>query len=219
MLYPPSALDGNQVLQHAFDDAQQCLRVCIVDGTSGPGGGIEVIIDHTEDSIRLGDGTSFFTSTADSGNLGLDVNVILPIKIEDSDGDELAINADGSINVSSTVLPSGVVIRHAYNEVTNVASGIETNIASYVAAVGKTTYLQKVTSTGDCIGQIKVKVDGIAIDSQRTSYATEYNTKHQFDGESNPGYVVSAGQTVTVTILQTQSAVNEYEARITLIEV
>lgn len=82
--YSISPLDGNQVLQHAFDDAKQCLRVCIVDGTVGTGGGIEVVIDHTEDSIRLGNGTSFFTSTSENGDVALDVhisNTSLPITL------------------------------------------------------------------------------------------------------------------------------------------
>lgn len=33
----------------------------------------EVVIDHTNDSIRLGDGTDFFTSTNKGGKLGLDI--------------------------------------------------------------------------------------------------------------------------------------------------
>ena len=74
--FPPSDFDGNQVLQHAFDEAKGCLRVCVIDGSPGSGGGIEVIIDHTEDSIRLGNGVDFITSTTIGGKIGYDVNVI-----------------------------------------------------------------------------------------------------------------------------------------------
>lgn len=36
---------------------------------------IAVDLDHTEDSIRLGDGTSFFTSTSENGDIALDVHL------------------------------------------------------------------------------------------------------------------------------------------------
>lgn len=70
--------DGFQVLRSVFDVDQNCLRVCIVSGGGGPGPGgpIEVIIDHTTDSIRLGDGTNLVTTTVDGSKVGLDVNII-----------------------------------------------------------------------------------------------------------------------------------------------
>jgi hypothetical protein len=68
--------DGFQVLKSVFDPDKNCLRVCVVDGSSGGGGPIEVIIDHTTDSIRLGDGTTLTTVTTINGKSGLDVNII-----------------------------------------------------------------------------------------------------------------------------------------------
>lgn len=96
----PSGLDGNQVLQHSFIDATGELRVS---ATISPGG-TEVIIDHTNDSIRLGDGTSFLTSTTVSGDIGLDVNIInsSPIPVTAT----VNINQPGSpaiLNVSAPV--------------------------------------------------------------------------------------------------------------------
>jgi hypothetical protein len=67
--------DANQVLRSVFDVDKNCLRVCIVDGVAG-GSPLEVIIDHTTDSIRLGDGTTLFSSTAIGIKTALDVNVI-----------------------------------------------------------------------------------------------------------------------------------------------
>jgi hypothetical protein len=66
--------DAFQVLRSVFDVDKNCLRVCVVDG--GSGGPIEVIIDHTTDSIRLGDGTTLFTSTTVGSKTGLDVAII-----------------------------------------------------------------------------------------------------------------------------------------------
>lgn len=69
--------DFPQVLRSVFDVDENCLRVCIVSGSSGgPNPPFEVIIDHTNDSIRLGDGTTLFTGTTVGPKTGLDVNVI-----------------------------------------------------------------------------------------------------------------------------------------------
>lgn len=62
-LYPPSNLDSNQVLQHAFDDATQRLRV-ETDATV-IAGAMEVAIDHTTDSIKIGDGIDLLSINSD----------------------------------------------------------------------------------------------------------------------------------------------------------
>ena len=99
---------------------------------------LEVDLDHTEDSIRLGDGTSFFTSTSENGDIALDVHLsnsnievtqgTSPWVIGDGGGsitvdftrlddttdkvaigdgtNDLAINADGSVNTKSAALDS-----------------------------------------------------------------------------------------------------------------
>lgn len=69
----------------------------------------EIVISHTDDSIRLGDGTSLITATTIGPDVGLDVNVINDLNlsvshVDDSikigDGtDFLEVNSDGSINV------------------------------------------------------------------------------------------------------------------------
>lgn len=101
--------DAFQVLRSVFDVDKNCLRVCVVDGTTGGGGGFEVIIDHTNDSIRLGDGTNFISSTTVLGKIGLDVSVINDIDIrqldastdnvaiQDAGGDQLEVTDNGGI--------------------------------------------------------------------------------------------------------------------------
>jgi len=59
-------------------------------------GDLEVDLDHTEDSIRLGDGTDFFTSTTVNSDIGLDVHLI---------NEELDVNiTNASIEVTATDL-------------------------------------------------------------------------------------------------------------------
>lgn len=71
-LYPPSHLDADQVLQHAFDEDTQRLRVD--SEATLVAGAFEVAIDHTTDSIKLGDGTTL-------------VNVTLNNELKTSDND------------------------------------------------------------------------------------------------------------------------------------
>ena len=78
---------------------------------------VEVDLSHLDDSVRLGDGTNFFTSTSENGDIALDVHISnsdLDIRNLDATTDNVAISdgthtldvqADGSLNVnlSSTV--------------------------------------------------------------------------------------------------------------------
>lgn len=63
-LYPPSKLDGHQVLQHSFDDATQTLRTTATATIVTPPD-IEVNIDHVNDSIKIGDGTDLMAVNPD----------------------------------------------------------------------------------------------------------------------------------------------------------
>ncbi len=61
-------LDAFQVLRSAYDPVDNRIRVDAV--LSATIGAIDVNIDHTEDSVRLGNGASFFTSTTIASDIG-----------------------------------------------------------------------------------------------------------------------------------------------------
>jgi hypothetical protein len=74
--------------------------------------GIDVDLIHTEDSVRLGDGTSFFTSTSENGDIALDVhisNTSIAVSATDLDIRDLAFATDkvdvsgSSVSISGTV--------------------------------------------------------------------------------------------------------------------
>lgn len=67
-------LGGDNILRQVYDPPTESLKVTGV-SFDFPGG-IEVIIDHTNDSIRLGDGTNLITATTNASKVGLDVNLI-----------------------------------------------------------------------------------------------------------------------------------------------
>lgn len=98
--FRPSALDGNQVLQYAFDEPSCSLRTQATVSL----GATEVIIDHADDSIRLGDGTNLVTVTNVSGKYGLDVNLLnndFDIRDLDANQDNIAIS-DGTNSLQIT---------------------------------------------------------------------------------------------------------------------
>lgn len=75
MSAPPfTRLDAAQAVRGAFDEATGRWRVDAT-LTMGPSTQ-EVIIDHANDSIRIGDGTDLVTTTTVGGDVGLDVHVV-----------------------------------------------------------------------------------------------------------------------------------------------
>lgn len=222
-------LDAFQVLRSVYDVNNNCLRVCVVSGSTGDGGGFEVIITHTDDSIRLGDGTKLTTATSLAGKVGLDVNVINEVDIRDlnastdnvaiSDGvDQLEILPDGSINVNA--LPSSNATSvNKYGEVSSVASGIETTMITHIAVGGRKTYLQRVDSSGENIADYKVKVNGVTIDRRRTNFGDNLNAEFIFEGYLNPGLEIAVGAVVTVTVIHSRGSSADFNGKIQLLEV
>jgi len=68
-------LDFNQIFQKVYDEDAESLRVLTTAEVVLPDN-ITVDIDHTEDSIRLGDGTNLLGSTVNDGLRGLNVYVV-----------------------------------------------------------------------------------------------------------------------------------------------
>jgi hypothetical protein len=221
--------DANQVLRSVFDVEKNTLRISIVDGSSG-GGEFEVVISHINDSIRLGNGTTFFTSSAVAAKTGLDTAVINEVNIEDldaskdnvavqdADGDELEINTDGSINIQSILNPNSTGLKK-YSEITAIAAGLETTIVSHTALPGRRTFLQKVITSGDNIAKYRVKINGTTIDLQRTYFGAELNALFEFEGDMNPGLEILSGDQVTVTVFHNRTMVGDFNAKIQYLEV
>ena len=230
----PSPLDANQVLQHAFIDATGELRVS---ATLNPGGSSEVIISHTDDSIKLGDGTNLVTTTTVASDVGLDVNIInspLPITgtdldirdllstqdsvaIKDSSGTALFINPDGSLNVNSSNAQGTPV--NTYNEITSLVSSTTSTIVSYTAPVGKTTFLQKIAVDGSNIATYVVKVNGTTIDKRYTYFGGSFYAVFDFSANANNGYSLSVGDLVIVEVTHGRPSTGDFNGRIQTIEI
>lgn len=222
---PPSPLDGNQVLQHAFDDANGRLRtdatlvasdvtvdveltadndaVRIEDPDTGAHvkveadgsinvnvDDIEIDISHTTDSIRLGDGTNYITSTPAPGSKnGLDVNVLN--------------NIDISGNVDALLVG---INEYTYNEI-SIASGATMTVISQLFP---TDYkLRKVRGSGENIGVFSVKFDATGVDKYRTTY-TDFNVILDYE----TGIFIPAGTTVIVEVMNVSNTPSLFSTQI-----
>lgn len=113
----------------------------------------ELLIVHTDDSIRLGDGTNFITSTSAGSKVALDVNVI--------NYETLGI------------------IKNYYNEITSVANNTLTTILSKtMTSVGT---LKKITVSGTNIAEYKILLNSNVISKKRTFYGNSLNEEFIFD--------------------------------------
>lgn len=109
--FPYTELDYAQVIRQCFDESKDRLRVDIGANIT-LGGDLEVAIDHTEDSIALGDGTTLFTSHTVGPSTGLDVYVI---------GGSISVTVNGVLtptitNISIPLL--GVEQSHTFSSTT-----------------------------------------------------------------------------------------------------
>ena len=130
--------------------------------------------------------------------------------VEITDGvDSLAINPDGSINVNvsgSTSTP-GLTVTH--DEITSVATAVETTILTAIAPPGGIRVC-KVEVSGDTVAHYRVKLDGTTIINKR-SWWTNFNQTFDFQEFAN-GLLLTSGQVLTVTVLHDRPFLGAFEA-------
>ena len=184
-LYPRSHLDADQVLKHVYDDDNQRLRVD-AEVTATIVGAQEVVITHTDDSIKIGDGTDFLT-----------------------------INSDGSINVYTTEVEAAneeEILQYA--EVSSVAASVETTILTYTVPSGYVNYLHRIEVAGTNIAEYKIKINAVVKAKRYTYFGNSLNTEFDFTAGPRRGYKVNAGDIITVTVLHSRPTVGNFNARL-----
>lgn len=189
-------LDFSQVLQRVFDENQDRLRVDADLSVNIPGG-LEVSINAVDDSIKIGGG---------------------------GPGPYLAINPDGSINVSGTTTLSGAVnlamqpLQNYYGEST-IASGATSTILTYTVPVGKTAYLQSVSVSGETIATYSLFKGLVKFAVKRTAYGPGYDAEFDFTPSGAAGLVFTAGQQILVTVTNNGPDPGLFNSNVKVIEV
>lgn len=116
--------DGT-LLTHSTVGGKEALDVSIADGVN-----VEVDLSHLDDSVRLGDGTSFFTSTSENGDIALDVhlsNTSIEVTSTDLDIRDLTFATD-KVDVSGSTLGANDGVDIGDVTINNAAGASAVNI-------------------------------------------------------------------------------------------
>lgn len=128
--------------------------------------------------------------------------------------DTLGINPDGSINVIiQNSIATGDVIS-IFNEVSAVASGIQTNVLTYVVPALKTLALTAIEVGGSNIAEYEVWIAGVLRARKRTWFSGPLNEIFPFGTSSTTGLEVATGVTVQVKVLHNRPMNGNFEARL-----
>lgn len=135
-------------------------------------------------------------------------------------GDKLKVNADGSVNVNIVSAPvTGHTVVSKYNEVSSVASGVQTTIVSYTVPALKTAILERIDTAGQNVGRYDVFVNGVAFDTQITYFGGSFNALFEYSTGTSDGFTLNAGDIVAVKILHTSVFVGNFTGRIQVLEI
>ena len=188
---------------------------------------LDSVVVDTRDLTPLTDQVSIGDhSTGNSLTILPDGSLNANVEIDAADGDNiaisdgthtLAINPDGSINVKVSLGAAGE-LKNIYTEITAVVSGVLSTIVSYVAPIGKTSYLQKVEFSGSNIATYTVLVNSAVQSKKRTYFGGALNDGVLFTDSGN-GLPLIVGDIVTVKVIHNRPTVGDFEARLQVTEV
>jgi hypothetical protein len=129
-------------------------------------------------------------------------------------GNTMDVNTDGSINVnivnSVPASTPGLVILS--NEITSVASGIETTIIT-VTAPSDGYRVQKIEVSGNNIALYRVYVNGGTPILYKRTWWSNFNETFNFETFTS-GLLLTSGQVLTVTCYQTSPFLGTFEATV-----
>ena len=165
------ASDGT-LLTHSDVGGKKALDVSIADGVN-----VEVDLSHIDDSVRLGDGTAFFTSTSENGDIALDVhlsNSSIAVTAVDLDIRDLAFATD-KVDVSGSEVSLDAATLAALETINAVQSG--------VWDIGTVTTLTGITNDVNIAdGGNSITVDAIDLDIRDLTAASDSVQSNMFDG-------------------------------------
>lgn len=119
------------------------------------------------------------------------------------------------IQLRATPVPiqvdEGVGFTLLYNEITSVASGVESTVITATAPLAGYR-IQRIETSGDNLCTYRMKIDGVVQAVKRSSW-TSFNESFDFEG-INGGLVITSGQVLTVTAFHTSASLGTFEATV-----
>ncbi len=154
------------------------------------------------------------------GSINVDATIENPIEIKGTTGNILTVNADGSINVNVVETPvSGQTVKSIYNQVVNIASGVETTLVTYTVPVGYTAVLERASVSGENIARYDILYNSALFDTRRTMFGGDLTSDFDYTTGTSNGFVLQAGDTLIVQVLHNRPYVGTFNARLQVLEI
>lgn len=155
--------------------------------------------------------------------------VTIPLTtIERTTFEEMPINARRMIPVTSdgqlitsdnpfpiTIVGTGGQVSVLFNSISSVPYNITTTLFTYTVPVATQFELISIQVTGDNYGQYDVLLNNVLTARRRSSASGGLNESFSFQGANSHGLILSAGTTLSITVLNNNSsAVGAFEAQV-----
>lgn len=140
---------------------------------------LELNIDQTSDSVRIGDGVNLATTTTLQSKTGLDVNLL-----------------NSTITANTKQIPVGPT-KLTYGSVANIAISNTSTVVSYSVPVGSECYLQKVYISGNQNGSYTLYKNNEVLIKTRMAH-TQFSQTIDLNTASSFGIMLVPGDTIRV---------------------
>lgn len=158
-----------------------------------------------------------------SSGPGSDVNVVNQPVVSglnpSDDPTALRVDANGYLLVN----PSGFASQNLlvqFNEVTGVVVGSETDINTYTAPSGMTSYLLSVYTSGENRAEYNIYHNAALLDKQYTNVAITSTTFDYKTGSSSvPGFIVPIGNTITISTINSGNGSAKFNSKLLILQV
>lgn len=152
-----------------------------------------------------------------TGKFELKPELALPVGQETMDNSTSVVIASDQSPIPvaiTTAITQNVTLTET--EVTAIAAGITTIIGTYTVPAGKSAILQKIFVSGENVSKYQVLLNGSPINTKRTNY-TNLNETFDFLVNNSDGYILNAGDVITVNTIHNRPNVSDYESTIEMI--
>lgn len=202
--------DGT-LITHSTVGGKQALDVSVADGIN-----VEVDLSHLDDSVRLGDGTNFFTSTSENGDISLDVH-ISNSNIEVTQGTDPWIIGDGGgsitidavdLDIRDLVAATDSIASHTHdgsgNAITSTAGALDVYITGSDPVTVNDAALANTAIKNDAlsiaVASTRESLVGTALADRKYLYAYNADNRKMYIGDSAvtvaDGFPISPGSYV-----------------------
>lgn len=146
-----------------------------------------------------------------------------PFQVDLFDANSNPINSTtGALNVfvtNGTATGTALSVLN-YNEITNVAPGVESTVVSYTAGMVGQQFLLLNEVSGENIGEVKVYRNGVAMDKKYLSYMSfNVDFDYRSDSAACPGYKLTGGDLIEIKATNRGNSNCSFNGKIQVLEV